>query len=137
MSEELDAETMWADLPGYLREQRASWLRTLAESSVEPEEVGATHLLNGWLWLTVLAEAMLCRPPLPRFFPILGHAILRLTRSPKSVDGDFAWCEALAQDRFRIMLVRPKPNRRYGYGVETETVFEGDASQTADYTIPC
>jgi hypothetical protein len=139
MNDARSIEHRWAELPNHLRQSRSSWLHMLEQLrhegiEVTPEQVGVEGWLNGWLWLIPLAEALQERvESLLRINPVVSHATLRLTNS--TTGKDLAWCEALKPSHFRVRLVRPAPTQRYGFEVETETVFEGDTPETADFLV--
>jgi hypothetical protein len=130
MTDHQSAEEKWKRLPAKLRENRNSWLALLAEHSMEPHEAGGLgKWLNEWLWLIPLAEALRHEPVLYCWYPHLAHGSLALGRE-WGVYSDYAYCDAIDEDRFRISLVKPKASYRNTTEIELEVLFEGECSET-------
>ena len=112
-----------------LQERRAGWLNVIEQIRLDypGEDLGDTensiiNMVNKWLWLIPVAEAMYARPELRSFRPLLSHASIRLPYGEGAL-----WIDATADNYFKVQREVCQENRRH----EFTPLCEGDAEQTA------
>lgn len=121
-------EDTWDNLIPRLQDRYATWQACIEKARrAYPDDDFSdwSHdaLMNGWLWLPAVAEAMRSRPELLVYRPMLSHATIRLP-----YNGAELWVDATADNHFLAQRVVHQGNGRY----EVTPIGEGDAEQTAE-----
>ncbi len=120
-------EDTWDNLVPRLQSRYAAYQANIEQAKREYPEDDFSEwnpLMNGWLWLPAVAEAMRSRPELLVYHPImLSHATIRLPYG-----GAELWVDATANNHFTARRVVAQGNGRY----DITPICEGDAEQMAE-----